>query len=79
MIHTATQIKAKIRNLSGGDSRKAQTLIRNYVMERFLERMSVSKYQDRFILRRSSRIVSGRSGYTYDDGYRYDCAVAAAH
>lgn len=32
MIHTATQIKAKIRDLSGGDSKKTQTLIRNYVM-----------------------------------------------
>ena len=29
MIKTATQLKAKVRNLSGGDSQKAQTLIRN--------------------------------------------------
>ena len=33
MIRTVTQLKAKIRNLSGGDSQKAQTLIRNYIME----------------------------------------------
>ena len=26
MIETATQLKAKVRNLSGGDSKKAQTL-----------------------------------------------------
>lgn len=43
MIKTATQLKAKIRNLSGSDSQKAQTLIRNYVMERFLERMALSR------------------------------------
>ena len=39
MIKTATQLKAKVRNLSGGNSSKAQTLIRNYMMERFLERL----------------------------------------
>ena len=35
MIRTATQLKAKVRNLSGGDSTKAQTLIRVFLMERF--------------------------------------------
>ena len=28
MIRTATHLKAKVRNLSGGDGTKAQTLIR---------------------------------------------------
>ena len=51
MIRTATQLKAKVRNLSGGDSGKALTLIRNYVMERFLERAALSGYRDRFILK----------------------------
>ena len=51
MIRTATQLKAKIRNLSAGDSRKAQTLIRNYIMERFLERVSLSRYRNNFILK----------------------------
>lgn len=58
MIHTAMQIKAKIRNLSGGDSRKSQTLIRNYVMERFLERMSVSKYRSQFVLKGGMLVAS---------------------
>lgn len=51
MIRSATQLKAKVRNLSGGDSMKAQTLIRNYVMERFLERLSLSRYRNNFILK----------------------------
>ena len=51
MIRTATQLKAKIRNLSAGDSRKAQTLIRNYIMERFLERVALSRYRNNFILK----------------------------
>lgn len=51
MIKTATQLKAKIRNLSGGDSDHAQVLIRNYFMERFLERVSLSQYRNNIILK----------------------------
>ena len=51
MIRTATQLKAKVRNLSGGDSTKAQTLIRNFIMERFLERIALSPYRNNFILK----------------------------
>ena len=32
MIRTATHLKAKVRNLSGGDGTKAQTLIRVFLM-----------------------------------------------
>ena len=51
MIKTATQLKAKVRNLSGSDSQKAQTLIRNFFMERFLERIVLSPYRNNFILK----------------------------
>ena len=51
MIRTATQLKAKVKNLSGGDSKKAQTLIRNFIMERFLERIALSRYKNNFILK----------------------------
>lgn len=51
MISTATQLKAKVRNYSGGDSLKAQTMIRNYIMERFLERIALSQYRNNFILK----------------------------
>lgn len=42
MIHTSMQVKAKIRNLAGGDSTRAAILLRNFAMERFLERMSTA-------------------------------------
>lgn len=58
MIHTSTQLKALIRNESHGDNAKAMTLIRNYVMERFLERMSLSKYRDSLILKGGLLIAS---------------------
>ena len=51
MIRTATQLKAKIRNLSGGDNDRARMLIRNFVMERFLERVALSPYRNNFILK----------------------------
>ena len=58
MIQTATQLKAKVRNKSGGDSTKAQTLIRNYMMERFLERCALSKYRNHFILKGGMFVAS---------------------
>ncbi len=43
MINTSRQLKALVRNRSGGNSAKAQTIIRNYIMERMLERISLSE------------------------------------
>ena len=51
MIKTARQIKDLIRNLSKDKSADAQILMRNYMMERFLERISLSEYRDKFILK----------------------------
>lgn len=51
MVKTAKQLKDLIRNLSKKKSADAQILIRNYMMERFLERISLSQYQDKFILK----------------------------
>ena len=50
MIKTARQLKDLIRNLSREKSADAQILMRNYMMERFLERISLSEYRDKFIL-----------------------------
>lgn len=51
MITTARQLKDLIRNLSKKNSADAQILMRNYMMERFLERISLSEYKDQFILK----------------------------
>lgn len=51
MIKTARQLKDLIRNLSRKKSADAQLLMRNYMMERFLERISLSEYRDKFILK----------------------------
>ena len=46
MIHTSKQLKDKVRNISHGDNQTAQMLIRNFIMERFLERVSLSRYRN---------------------------------
>ena len=51
MIKTARQLKDLIHNLSKTKSADAQILMRNYMMERFLERISLSEYRDKFILK----------------------------
>ena len=51
MIKTARQLKDLIRNLSRKKSADAQLLMRNYMMERFLDRISLSEYRDKFILK----------------------------
>ena len=55
MIKTARQLKDLIRNLSKKNAADAQVLMRNYMMERFLERISLSSYRDKFILKGGSR------------------------
>jgi predicted nucleotidyltransferase component of viral defense system len=44
--------------MSGGDSTRAQIIIRNYVMERFLERLSLSKYRNNFILKGGTLVAA---------------------
>ncbi|MDO4798188.1 MAG: nucleotidyl transferase AbiEii/AbiGii toxin family protein [Coriobacteriales bacterium] len=58
MIRSSMQLKDKVRNLSHGDGMKSQTLIRTFVMERFLERVSISPYRDNFVLKGGMLVAS---------------------
>lgn len=58
MISLSRQLKDKVRNISDGNSNKATTLIRNFMMERFLERVSISSYRDNFILKGGMLVAS---------------------
>lgn len=58
MIHTSRQLKALVRNMSKGNSAKAQVIIRNYVMERFLERLSLSPYRSNLILKGGTLVAA---------------------
>ena len=58
MICTSRQLKDKVRNISDGNSIKATMMIRNFIMERFLERVSISKYRNNFILKGGMLVAS---------------------
>ena len=58
MIHTSKQLKDKVRNISKGNSDIAKVLIRTFMMERFLERVSLSKYRNNFILKGGMLVAS---------------------
>jgi len=50
-MKTAMQLKALIRNLARGKSLPAEVVLRIYMLERFLERLSLSKFKHRLILK----------------------------
>lgn len=50
-MKTSTQLKALIRNLSREKDVKAEILLRNFMLERLLERISLSEYKNQFILK----------------------------
>jgi predicted nucleotidyltransferase component of viral defense system len=47
----AMSLKARIRNLAREKKIEPQILLQNYMFERFLERLSKSEHQDKFILK----------------------------
>lgn len=51
MIKGERRVKDLIKNVAKGDSGKAQRLQRHYAMERFLERMALSDFHDKMILK----------------------------
>ena len=53
-----TRIKALIRNLSKEANIEAEVLLRKFMIERLLERLSVSNYKENFILKGGTLITS---------------------
>lgn len=47
----AMQLKAYVKNLIKEKNISAQIVLQNYMLERLLERISVSKYHDNFFLK----------------------------
>ena len=78
MIKTARQLKDLIRNLSREKSADAQLLMRNYMMERFLERISLSEYRDKFILK-GGMLVAAMVGLEARSTMDLDATVKGAN
>lgn len=69
IIKTSKQLKDKISNIAGKNGKKAQLLIRKYIMECFLVRLANSEYKNNFILKGGmlvSAIVGVESRTTMD-------------
>ena len=58
---TSMQMKSLIRNVAKEKNINAQIVLRNYMMERLLERISKSKYKDNFVLK-GGMLVSSMVG-----------------
>lgn len=54
----AMQLKALIKNLAKEKCISAQLVLQNYMLERFLERISLSSYRDNFIIKGGFLIAS---------------------
>ena len=57
-MNKAMQLKDKIKNLASKNHIPAQAVLQNFMLERLLERISVSKYRDAFILKGGMLIAS---------------------
>jgi predicted nucleotidyltransferase component of viral defense system len=51
MSANAMSLKAQIKNLAKKKNIKSQVLLQNYMFERFLERLSLSEYKEKFVLK----------------------------
>jgi predicted nucleotidyltransferase component of viral defense system len=57
-MNKAMQLKDKIKNLALKNHIPAQAVLQNYMLERLLERISVSKYKEIFVLKGGMLIAS---------------------
>ena len=78
MIKTSEQLKALIRNLAKKNAADAQLLMRNYMMERFLERISISEYRDKFILK-GGMLIAAMVGFNARSTMDIDATVKGAN
>jgi len=53
-----TSLKAKIRNMSKLKKISAQAVLQNYLMSRFLHRLSATEYKDKFVIKGGMLIAS---------------------
>ena len=57
-MRNAMQLKAIVKNIAREKRVSAQLVLQNYMLERFLERVSLSDYKSRFIIKGGFLIAS---------------------
>lgn len=57
-MRNAMQLKAIVKNVAKEKKISAQLVLQNYMLERFLERVSLSSYRENFIIKGGFLIAS---------------------
>ena len=57
-MKNSMQLKAVVKNIAKKKKISAQLVLQNYMLERFLERVSISEYRNNFIIKGSLLISS---------------------
>ena len=73
----AMSLKAQIRNIAKKKNIKAQVLLQNYMLERFLERLSLSEYKDMFVIKGGTLIAESERLRQMWEKYRREFGYAA--
>lgn len=76
MIKSATALKANVKNIANNNSKMTQAYIRLFFMERFLERVSKSRYKEQFILK-GGMLVSSMIGMSLRTTMDIDTSIEA--
>lgn len=76
MIKSATALKANVKNIANNNSKMAQAYIRLFFMDRFLERVSKSRYKEQFILK-GGMLVSSMIGMSLRTTMDIDTSIEA--
>ncbi len=61
MSLTPEQVKGRIKSVAQKNKADARALMRIYMMERFLERVSLSDYRDNFIIKGGMLVTDYRT------------------
>ena len=57
-MKNAMQLKAYVKNIAKEKDISAQLVLQNYMLERYLERVSLSEYRDKYIIKGGFLIAS---------------------
>ena len=71
---TPEQVKGRIKNIARKNNEDPRTLMRIYMMERFLERVALSKYKDNFIIK-GGMLVTAMVGVVHRSTMDIDTSI----
>lgn len=70
IVKNRAQLKSQIKKLSKDVNIVENIILQNYMLERLLERISISKYKEQFILKgRYANKFIGWNGHESNHGY----------